>query len=58
MMATIPNDTENVSNEPQLEQGTYEIIRNRLNQHGQELEKRLLQLNEERKSVFGSIETA
>ena len=57
MATTIPdNNTEN--KEPQLEQGTYEIIRNRLNQHGKELQKRLGQLNEERKSVFGSIDTA
>ncbi|MGQ1787712.1 DNA repair ATPase [Saccharicrinis sp. GN24d3] len=56
-MATTPNDTENTVTELQLEQGTYEIIRNRLNLHGKDLQKRLTQLNEERKSVFGSIET-
>ena len=41
----------------ELEGGTYEIIRNRLNGHGQELRSRLDQLNEGRKEVFGSIET-
>ena len=42
----------------ELEGGTYEIIRNRLNGHGQELQSRLEQLNEGRKEVFGSIETS
>lgn len=41
----------------QLEGGTYEIIRNRLNKQGQELQQRLNQLNAERKKVFGAIET-
>ncbi len=40
----------------QLEGGTYEIIRNRLNAHGAELRKRLVTLNEGRKEVFGAIE--
>ncbi len=44
--------------EPQLEQGTYEIIRNRLNLYGKELQKKLDWLNKERKSAFGSIESA
>ncbi len=39
-----------------LEGGTYEIIRGRLNTHGEELLARVNKLNEERKSVFGSIE--
>ena len=42
----------------QLESGTYEIIRGRLNSHGQDLRKRLGTLNEGRKQAFGSIETA
>ena len=42
----------------QLESGTYEIIRGRLNSHGQDLRKRLGTLNDGRKQAFGSIETA
>ncbi len=41
----------------QLEGGTYEIIRNRLNGHARELRARLTKLNDARKEVFGSIET-
>ena len=44
--------------ETQLEQGTYEIIQNRLVQNGKDLQNRLKTLNDERKKVFGSIETA
>ena len=42
---------------PQLERGTYEIIRNRLKTYSGELRERLNQLNEERRDVFGSIPT-
>ena len=42
--------------EPQLEGGTYEIIRNRLRGYGDELRARLARLNESRKEVFGSID--
>ena len=41
----------------QLEQGTYEIIRNRLQSHSAELTKRLAQLNDSRRAVFGAIPT-
>ncbi|MFV0442431.1 MAG: DNA repair ATPase [Planctomycetaceae bacterium] len=41
---------------PQLEGGTYEILRNRLKTHGTELGARLTKLNAGRKEVFGSIE--
>lgn len=41
----------------QLDGGTYEIIRNRLLKYSKDLDNRLNQLNEERKNVFGSIET-
>lgn len=41
-----------------LESSTYEIIRNRLVNCGKELRSRLDQLNEARKEVFGSIDTA
>lgn len=40
----------------QLESGTYEILRNRLRSHGEELRTRLKRLNEARKGVFGSID--
>jgi len=40
-----------------LESSTYEIIQNRLQGHGKELQSRLGKLNELRKEVFGSIET-
>ena len=40
-----------------LEQGTYEILRKRLESQTSELSNRLVNLNEARKAVFGSIET-
>ncbi|MEO5712544.1 MAG: DNA repair ATPase [Luteolibacter sp.] len=43
---------------PQLEAGAYEVIRQRLNKHGGELQRRLDLLNEDRKKEFGGIETA
>jgi hypothetical protein len=56
-MATLKDTPTNPSKENRLEEGTYEIIRNRLHQQGADLRKRLEQLNTERKEVFGSIET-
>ncbi len=41
----------------QLDKGTYEIIRQRLNDHGAELRRRLEGLNAARQEVFGSIKT-
>ncbi|WP_430813872.1 DNA repair ATPase [Carboxylicivirga sp. RSCT41] len=41
----------------QLEEGTYEIIKNRLRKSAGELGQRLEQLNTSRKDVFGSIES-
>jgi hypothetical protein len=41
----------------QLESGTYEIIRKRLEGHANDLWERLGKLNRARKEVFGSIET-
>ncbi len=41
----------------QLESGTYEIIRKRLESHAGDLRSRLERLNAARKAVFGSIET-
>ena len=47
-----------MNNEEQtnLDGGTYEIIRSRLNKQGEELAQRLEDLNTDRKEVFGSIE--
>lgn len=45
------------TNEPQLERSTYEIIRNRLRGHADELRSRMGKLNSIRRDVFGSIET-
>jgi len=39
-----------------LEGGTYEILRKRLQEHGNHLQEKLSSLNKERKGVFGSIE--
>ncbi len=44
--------------EQQLEGGAYEIIRNRLTQHGSDLRTRLGKLNSERQAVFGAVEPA
>jgi len=49
-------ETNQQSEAPQLESGTYEILRNRLRTHGDELRDRLNQLNSDRKDVFGSID--
>ncbi len=51
-------DTEKKQSNIQLEEGTYEIIRNRLRKHGDDLKNRIDSLNKGRKEVFGSIETA
>ncbi|WP_405201481.1 DNA repair ATPase [Dokdonia sp. LLG6352-1] len=40
-----------------LDGGTYEIIQGRLQKQKTDLQKRLQELNEERKNVFGSLET-
>lgn len=50
-----PADQQNA--EPQLERSTYEIIRNRLQAHADELRNRMARLNDARREVFGSIET-
>lgn len=51
------NEKDNTPDTTQLESGSYEIIRDRLEKHGSELRQRIQQLNEARKDVFGSIET-
>lgn len=50
-------DTAKAKEEVSLQEGTYEIIRNRLRKQGGELRSRLEKLNTERREVFGSIET-
>ncbi|MGH1339660.1 MAG: DNA repair ATPase [Aureispira sp.] len=53
---TTPTTEETTPNTQQLEGGTYEIIKNRLQKSGNDLRGRLEQLNKARKEVFGSIE--
>ncbi|MHC4636562.1 MAG: DNA repair ATPase [Planctomycetota bacterium] len=48
--------TEEKTNEVQLQSGTYEIIRSRLAGHSKELLKRLQKLNVARRDVFGTVE--
>jgi len=52
-------EEENIQEQPsqQLDGGTYEIIQNRLQKHKGDLQQRLQQLNDDRKEVFGSLET-
>lgn len=45
------------SEQPDLSGGAYEIIRRRLQQHGDHLRERVGQLNAERQKVFGGVET-
>ena len=47
-----------MSNTEQLEGGSYEVIRARLEKHGEDLRRRLGILNEDRKEIFGAVETA
>ena len=54
MAETLPS----LQTSPQLEAGAYEVIRQRLNKHGAELQRRLDLLNNDRKAEFGGIETA
>jgi hypothetical protein len=56
-MATTQSKTDNQPNN-NLEGGTYEIIRNRLEKQTNDLRQRLDSLNVDRKEVFGAIETA
>ncbi|MGV7105635.1 DNA repair ATPase [Flavobacterium sp. U410] len=43
-------------NSESMQNGTYEIIQKRLNEQKNELSKRIFQLDEERKKIFGGIE--
>lgn len=54
MSDSVADENKNTST---LEQGTYEIIQNRLNKHGDDLQARLANLNAARKEVFGAVET-
>ncbi|MCT8338947.1 DNA repair ATPase [Flavobacteriaceae bacterium TK19130] len=51
------SDEQKVQQNPTLDGGTYEIIQNRLQKQKQTLQNRLQALNDERKTVFGSLET-
>lgn len=42
---------------PAMDQGTYQVLRNRLTQQAELLRERLAKLNESRQAVFGSIPT-
>jgi hypothetical protein len=53
----IPDETTVSSTDTVLDSGTYEIIRQRLNQHTQSLKTCLEKLNEARKALFGAIDT-
>lgn len=54
----MPDPIQAAAAPPQLEAGAYEVIRQRLNKHGAELQRRLDLLNDDRKKEFGGIETA
>ena len=59
MAEPVPDTTaEDAAPSVALESSTYEIIRNRLLNSGKELQSRLEKLNDARKQVFGSIDTA
>jgi hypothetical protein len=57
MANSTPVIQDNPAKKTQLEEGTYEIIRNRLRKQGNDLRTRLDILNDKRREVFGSIET-
>ncbi len=56
-MDEIKSGDKNVQKSDGLENGTYEIIKNRLLKHGNDLKERIDKLNVDRKDIFGSIET-
>ncbi len=47
-----------MSDQQQLEGGSYEVIRGRMEKHGAVLRERIEQLNDSRKDIFGSIDPA
>lgn len=56
-MANEENNIPEEREEVQLEGGAYDIIRKRLTKNGEFLRERMQKLNDDRKEVFGSIET-
>ncbi len=56
-LAKRTNAGERPNEASRLDSGTYEIIQSRLLKQKNDLQKRLAALNEERKKVFGSLET-
>lgn len=59
IMADVAANPESAPASPTvLDQGTYEILRQRLNEYAAQLRDRLVTLNDARKDVFGSIKTA
>lgn len=54
---SVGNSSSNESSNKEMESGSYEVIKNRLITHGNDLMERVESLNAERKEVFGSIET-
>ena len=55
-MAKTQTDIPTPADQVQLEGGTYEIIRKRLEKQGGELRERLEKLNQQRKKVLGALE--
>ncbi|UZR95278.1 DNA repair ATPase [Chondrinema litorale] len=51
------NTTPQATESPQIDAGTYEILKQRLKQSGNTLQEKLNQLNEVRKDTFGNIPT-
>lgn len=47
----------NIDNNKDMDNSTYEVIKNRLSNQGEELKERVDRLNNSRKEVFGAIET-
>jgi len=47
-----------MSDQQQLEGGTYEVIRGRMEKHGSVLRERIEQLNVARKDIFGAVDPA
>ncbi len=55
-MAEVKPENTSDSKAVQLDSGTYEVLRSRLDKSGKDLRERLGKLNEDRKNVFGAIE--
>ena len=55
--ATTPDENTSGQGSGQLDQGTYQVIRQRLNTQSTDLRARIQQLNTARHEVFGGIET-